>query len=505
MATEQLSKSETVETKTVVAEAPAVRAEPAVKTVAPRQKKGHKWVRWVVGGILVIVVLGVGIPFLINVLNNVSTDDAYVNGHVTFLAPRVAGQVTNVFVDNNNRVHKGDILVQLDKEPYQVQLGIAQAAVDAAQADLTVAIALAHAEQAQTRSARFALDHAIEDVDNQIALLRSKVATLDSQKASLDKALADWNRIIPLRNTGAVTQDEVDRRKEVYLVAQAQVQQALQDVYQIRVGLGLPPRPEKGDDLTQVPPDLDQTFSTVREAQATLIQAASQIGINLPNSLVLTPKELVAEFYTFYKGNPDDVEKIYAGILKDAPGVKQAQSKLEQAQANLAQAQLNLKYCDVVADIDGVITSRDVNPGDNVVVGQSLMAIRSLTDIWIDANFKETQLSYLRIGQPVDLEVDMYGSKHHYDGRITGFTEGTGSTLALLPAENATGNFVKVVQRLPVRIDLVNYDPDKDPLFIGLSVEPSVHIYETPTGPDAGKVLQPFIAGIPQGNPEPQP
>src|SRR5215468_804684 len=117
------------------------------------------------------------------------------------------------------------------------------------------------------------------------------------------------------------------------------------------------------------------------------------------------------------------------------------------------------------------------------------MAIRSLNEIWVDANFKETQLRDLRIGQPVDLRVDMYGGAHVFKGRVTGFTMGTGSTLALLPAENATGNFVKVVQRLPVRIEFTDYDPDKVPLFIGLSVTPRVHIHETPTGPDAGKVL----------------
>jgi membrane fusion protein (multidrug efflux system) len=119
------------------------------------------------------------------------------------------------------------------------------------------------------------------------------------------------------------------------------------------------------------------------------------------------------------------------------------------------------------------------------------MAIRSLDEIWVDANFKETQLARLRIGQPVDLDVDMYGSKERFKGRISGFTMGTGSTLALLPAENATGNYVKVVQRLPVRIDLIDYDPDRTPLFTGLSVTPSVHVKETPTGPNAGKVLQP--------------
>src|SRR6516165_5825142 len=144
----------------------------------------------------------------------------------------------------------------------------------------------------------------------------------------------------------------------------------------------------------------------------------------------------------------------------------------------------------MVAEIDGVVTRRSVNPGDQVVAGQGLMALRSLTDIWVDANFKETQLSQLRIGQPVDLNVDMYGSRQTFKGRIAGFTMGTGSTLALLPAQNATGNFVKVVQRLPVRIDLVDYDPEKHPLFIGTSVVPVVHINEKPTGPDAGKYLQ---------------
>jgi len=160
---------------------------------------------------------------------------------------------------------------------------------------------------------------------------------------------------------------------------------------------------------------------------------------------------------------------------------------------------------DIVAKIDGVVTRRNVNPGDYVQVGQNLMAIRSLREIWVDANFKETQLHDLRIGQPVDLYVDMYGSRHVFKGRVAGFTMGTGSTLALLPAQNATGNFVKVVQRLPVRIDLEGYDPDKDTLFIGTSVVPYVHINKPPTGPDAGKFLQATLpqtrtTGLPEGS-----
>ena len=149
-----------------------------------------------------------------------------------------------------------------------------------------------------------------------------------------------------------------------------------------------------------------------------------------------------------------DVNSTFARLAADAPDVKQAEAKLGVAKRALEQAELDLRYCDIIAEIDGVITRRNVNPGDYVQVGQNLMAIRSLDEIWIDANFKETQLRDLRIGQPVDLYVDMYGGRHVFKGRISGFTMGTGSTLALLPAQNATGNFVKVVQRLPVRIDL---------------------------------------------------
>jgi membrane fusion protein, multidrug efflux system len=205
----------------------------------------------------------------------------------------------------------------------------------------------------------------------------------------------------------------------------------------------------------------------------------------------MTPKQVVEEFYRRDPGG--DINRIYDEIIKTAPGLKQAEAVLMRARRDLDEAKLNLRYCTIVAEIDGVVTRRNVNPGNNVQVGQSLMAIRSLRDIWIDANFKETQLRNLRIGQRVAVEADMYGDKRKFQGRISGFTFGTGSTLALLPAQNATGNFVKVVQRLPVRIDLLDYDPDKVPLFVGLSVTPSVDLWSKPTGPNAGKFLQELI------------
>jgi membrane fusion protein (multidrug efflux system) len=196
-----------------------------------------------------------------------------------------------------------------------------------------------------------------------------------------------------------------------------------------------------------------------------------------------------------------DIDQTFAQFTANAPAVKQAEAKLEAAKRDLAQAELNLRYCDITAEIDGVVTRRNVNPGNFVQVGQNLMAIRSLNEIWVDANFKETQLRDLRIGQPVDLHVDMYGGTHIFKGRVSGFTEGTGSTLALLPPENATGNFVKVVQRLPVRIDLLDYSADQTPLFIGTSVVPYIYINKPPTGPDAGKFLQTYVPQSPSPGP----
>ena len=430
------------------------------------------------------------IPRIFHALHTVSTDDAYVNSYVTFVAPRVSGQVARVLVDDNNRVKKGDVLVELDPEPFRVQVAIKQAAVDTAQAELVTAQATVRSQIAQARGLRFKLQHAIEDVDNQVALIRARVATWEQSKATQMLAQAEFDRSSKLLETKVASKEEFDRKREQLGVANAQVKQALENVYQARAALGLTAQPPEGANLADVPPNLDQTFSSVREALGNLMEAAAQLGV-VSSSWDLTPKQVVEEFYRRDPGG--DINKIYAEIIKTAPGLKQAEAKLMQAQRDLDQAKLNLRYSTIVAEIDGVITRRNVNPGNNVQPGQSLMAIRSLRDIWVDANFKETQLHNLRIGQRVAVKADMYGSKHKFEGRISGFTFGTGSTLALLPPQNATGNFVKVVQRLPVRIDLVNYDPDKVPLFVGLSVTPSVDLWSKPTGPNAGKFLQELI------------
>ena len=461
-------------------------SEPATATPARGGKR--RWWLWVGVGVVVLLIFVEGIPWLVTALTTVSTDDAYVNGHVTFVAPRVPGQVTRVLVDDNNRVHTGDLLVQLDKEPYEVKLAIAQSAVVTAQANLVAAQADVRGLMGLARTQRFNLAHAIEDLDNQVAELQARVATFESQKAMVTRARADYEREKPLVTQGAVSRQEFDAVTEALSVAQAQLEKTQQDVYEVRVGLGLVRKPENGD-LASVPADLDQTFSGVKQAQFQLMQTAAQLGVTY--SFDTSPKQMLADFY---KRDPEgNIDRIYAQLLKDAPAVKQAEGKLGETQANLDQAKLNLRYCDVVAEIDGVVTRRSVNPGNHVLAGEAMMALRSLTDIWIDANFKETQLGELRIGQSADIDVDMYGSRYRFRGRISGFTMGTGSTLALLPAENATGNYVKVVQRLPVRIELVDYDPATAPLFIGLSVTPYVHVKEAPSGPDAGKMLQLFL------------
>ena len=459
-------------------------------TTVPQIRK-RKWL-WIVGVLAAVGGCVYGAPWVREMLSTVSTDDAYVNGDVTYVAPRVGGQVTRVLVSENNVVRKGDLLIELDSEPYQVEVNIAQAAVNVAKAELIAAHAQVNGFQAQVRSYQFNMKHAMEDVHNKTAELRATVAQVATAKAKQARRTADYQRALSLQkaNPGAISRQDVDEYQEGFRVAQAQIDEAMQHVYQIRVSLGLPATPPKGEDLGQVPADLDQTFSGVREVQGKLMQAAAALGVSGPFDKL--PDEMVKDFYSRYPNQ--DIDQIFAKLGKDAPDIKRAETKLHQAERNLDQAKLNLRYCNVYAEIDGAVTRKSVNPGNNVVAGQSIMAIRSIKEIWVDANFKETQLAKLRIGQRVRCEVDMYGKHQEFEGRITGFTMGTGQMLSLLPPQNATGNFVKIVQRLPVRIDLTNYDPDKTPLFVGLSVEPRVYYKEPPTGPNAGRVLQPLAS-----------
>jgi membrane fusion protein (multidrug efflux system) len=464
--------------------------------------------KWILGG-AVLAGLTAGVVFAVpaarTALNTVSTDDAYVNGYVTFVAPRVSGQVKRgddgVRVEDNMRVKTGQVLLELDPEPYQVQVNIKRAALKAAEADRDAAEAGVRGTLAQLRSQRWKLQTAMEQVDNQIALLNARIAALRSKEATLKRTKDDLARAKESFEKGAAGRQDYDAAIEAAAVADALAKQALEEVYEVRVSLGLVPHPEDGN-LKSVPKDWNQKFSAVRQALADLNQIAAQVGLTLSKSEA-TPNEVIAAFRS--RDAKGDVDKIFDELLPKAPALLQAEAKVLQAKRALDQALLDLSYCTVTAEIDGVVTRRNVNPGNNVQAGQQVMAIRSLTQIWIDANFKETQLAELRIGQRVDVVADTYGSKHVFRGRITGFTYGTGSTLALLPPQNATGNFVKVVQRLPVKIELEDYNPDDDTLFTGLSVTPYVYIKEPPTGLNAGRRLQEAPPEAPKGAPRPDP
>ena len=374
---------------------------------------------------------------------------------------RVSGQVRRVLVDDNDRVKKGDVLVRLDKERFEDQVAVKQAAVAAAEADLAAA-------EAQTaRSGRPAPDRSvparrpIEDVHTQVANLRSNIATFKSRQATLELAGNNFRRGEELSPSGGISKEELDQRRQSVKVAQAALDQALEAV----LGVASRPRASRpaptGHDLGEVPDDLDQNYSAVRQALGQLIPERALLGVRSP-FVGLEPQAGPRDILEARPAN-GNLDRIFANLIAQAPAIKQAETKLQQARRDLAQAELDLRYCDIVSEIDGVVTSRNVNPGNNVQAGQSLMAVRSLTEIWIDANFKETQLADLRIGQRVRCEVDMYGSRREFEGRITGFTMGTGQTLALLPPQNATGNFVKIVQRLPVRIELTGLRSGQGP------------------------------------------
>jgi membrane fusion protein, multidrug efflux system len=464
-----------------------------------------------------------GIPMLILAFTTVSTDDAYVNSHVTFVAARVSGQVEAVLVDDNYPVTKGMPIVRLDKVPFQKEVDRKEADLKKALADRVDAEAKVNTMVAQARNARFKLEFAMDNLNAQVAQLGGIVASLNGDLARRKNAREEFDRQKKLAETkGATTPQEFDSKQRDYLVAKAKVEQTLQSIVQIRTSFGLKTESVEGDKITtaaewlaktreeldttapewfaHTPPDLDQKAPAIRQAVAELMQAAAPLGVS-SSSFDLTPKNVLQEFLKRdpepQKGEKGQLDRIYKDIIKKAPLIEQADAKIAQAKSDLAVAKLNLDYCVIYAEIDGVVTRRNVNEGNNVQAGQSLMAIRSLTEIWIDANFKETQLADLRIGQPVKIEVDMYGSRQEFDGRITGFTMGTGQTLALLPPQNATGNFVKIVQRLPVKIELFDYDPEKAPLFVGLSVTPYVYYGKDLVGKDKdrGKYLQTLPRG----------
>jgi len=355
------------------------------------------------------------------------TDDAQINGHLIQISSRISGQVVKVDVDENQLVKAGDEIAQLDPRDYQVAVENAEAALASSQAAAAAAQVSVPITSINTGSnlASAALDisgaHAqVSQAQQQLVAAEARVAQADANNV---KAQADLARYRPLVEKDVISKQQFDAAVAAADAAKA----ALADAKASQQAAG---------DGVRVARD--------REAQAQAQYKYAQTG----------PQQVAAQ----------------------NARAQQAEAQVKQAQAQLDQARLNLSYTKIVAPTDGIVTRKSVEINQNVGVGQNLLTLVSLEDIWVTANFKETQLRHMAAGQPVEIRVDATGKD--YKGKVTQIGGATGSVLSLFPPENATGNYVKVVQRVPVRIDLTDLK-NEDPNHLlrpGLSVEPKVRV-----------------------------
>jgi membrane fusion protein (multidrug efflux system) len=356
-----------------------------------------------------------------------STDDAQVNGHLIQVSARIAGQVAKVYVDENQLVKAGDTIAELDPSDYQVAVENAEAALESAQANAAAANVNVPITTVNTgsnlRSANADVtgtEAGVGQAEKQLDAAHARVA---QAQANFTKAQADLERYKPL-----VEKDVISKQQYDAAVAAA-----------------------------------DSNRAAVADARANEQAAVDAVKVALERQTQAQAGLKYAET------GPEQV-------VAQSARAKQAQAQVAQAQAQLDQAKLNLSYTKIVAPEAGIITRKSVEINQNVAPGQNLLMLVSLEGLWVTANFKETQLRHMSAGQAVEIEVDSTGKTYH--GKVTQIGGATGSVLSLFPPENATGNYVKVVQRVPVRIDftnLANEDPNHE-LRPGLSVEPSVRV-----------------------------
>jgi membrane fusion protein (multidrug efflux system) len=355
------------------------------------------------------------------------TDDAQVNGHLIQISARVAGHVTKVYVQENEAVKAGAPIAELDPRDFQVAVENAQAALASAKANAAaanVSVPIANVNTGSNlSSARADLASAragVEQAEQQLEAAKARVA---QAQANNFKAQSDLARYKPL-----VEKDVISKQQYDSAVAAANASQA-----------------------------------ALNDAEAG--EKAAQDGIRVAHERVNQAEAM----QRYAQTGPQQVQMQTARA-------KQALAQVQQAQAALDQAQLNLSYTHIVAPESGIITRKSVEVDQNVSVGQNLMTLVSLQGIWVTANFKETQLANMRAGQKVQIHVD--ATDKDYSGKVTQIGGATGSVLSLFPPENATGNYVKVVQRIPVRIDFDNLakeDPHQQ-LRPGMSCEPKVWV-----------------------------
>lgn len=356
-----------------------------------------------------------------------STDDAQIDGYIYPVSSRVSGYVTRVLVDDNQYVQAGTVLVQLDPKDYDVALANAKATLANDQASAAALRINVPITSVNTSSQ---LSTAQADVENAKAGLVAAQRSFEAAQASLHQAEANDLK----------AQDDVNRYKPLAQRDEIPQQQYIQAVHsQQATGAAVEAARASGAAAEQA----------VTQARARIAQAEAGV-----QSAETKPQQISAQ----------------------KSRAQAAEAETERAAALFQQAQLNLQYTTIVASISGVVGQRSVQPGQNVAPGQQMMTIVPLDsqNIWVTANFKETQLKHMRPGQHVKVSVDTYGRK--YDGHVLSIAAASGARYSLLPPENATGNYVKVVQRIPVKIVFEKGQDPEHLLRPGMSVEPSVRV-----------------------------
>jgi membrane fusion protein (multidrug efflux system) len=340
------------------------------------------------------------------------TDDAQIDGNISAVSPRVSGTVTAVYVVDNQAVKAGDVLVELDATDLEVAQAQAKAAVAQAQAQVAAESPSVFITETSNRTAVQTADAEVEAARTDLEASQREV---DQAEANDRLARLDLERAKQLLAGASIAQADYDRRAAEADVARASLAAARKR-------------------LEGKKARLDAALSRKREARQ-----------NAPRQLLTREASVVVR-----------------------------QANLELAQAQLKQTQLNLGYAKVAAPADGIIGKKSVNVGDRVQPGQQLLALTQVGELWVTANFRETQIEHMRAGQPVTIHVDAIS--RNLEGTVESFAGATGSRYSLLPPENATGNYVKVVQRIPVRIHLQPGQPEMSRLRPGMSVEPKVKI-----------------------------
>ena len=401
-------------------------AQQPEKPEAPPKDNSRR--RFIIIAVVAVLVLGAALFYWRSTFTE-DTDDAQVNGNLYQVSSRVSGQVIHVDVEEQQFVHAGDPIAEIDPKDSHVAREQAQANLANAEAEYQQAVVNVPITSVQTSttiqtagSDVLGSQASVEQAQAQVQVNKAKVA---SAAAQAQKSALDVQRYTPL-----VAKDVISKQQFDAAVAQAAADEGALEA-------------AKRDVAAQ-----EQTvnLNLQRLAQSRSNQAQSE------------------------KNGPKQVAVQQARAAAALASIKVAQAKVDQAQ-------LNLSYTKIVAPITGIVSNKSVAVGENLSVGQSLMTIVPLTDLWVTANFKETQLKEMRPKQKVDIEVDALGGRH-FTGIVQEIGGATGSSLSLFPPENATGNYVKVVQRIPVRINFTNLDQEnKDfALRIGMSVEPKVHV-----------------------------